>query len=80
MTKREVCTKYPVIGGWSVGLAFLQIHHIAFGIEEFIYCSYVYSSDVPASYHRLMAHISTSGRTYVIFGGSRYYLEDAIRY
>ena len=79
-SKKEICTKYPVCGGWWLGaFASLQIHHIQFGIAEFLYCSYVYDKDVPASYHRLMVHMAASGRNYVLFGGKRFYLDEVIK-
>ena len=47
-SKKEICEKYEVCGGWSLGaFASLQIHHIQFGINELLYCSYVYDKDVP---------------------------------
>ena len=80
-SKKEICTKYPVCGGWWLGaFASLQIHHIQFGIAEFLYCSYVYDKDVPASYHRLMIHTTASGRNYVLFRKSRFYLDEAMRF
>lgn len=79
-SKKEICEKYEVCGGWSLGaFASLQIHHIQFGIDELLYCSYMYDKDVPASYHRLMIHMAASGRNYVLFGGKRFYLDEAIK-
>ena len=78
-SKREVCEKHEICGSWSLGtFAALRIHHIQFGIDELLYCSYVYDKDVPASYHRLMVHTSDSGRNYVLFGGRRFYLDEAL--
>ena len=77
-SKREVCEKHEVCGSWSLGAsASLRIHHIQFGIDELLYCSYVSSQDVPPSYHRLTVHTSDSGRNYVLFGGRRFYLDEA---
>lgn len=79
-SKKEICEKCEVCGGWSIGaFASLQIHHIQFGINEFLYCSYVYDKDIPPSYHRLMIHTSVSGRTYVLFGGKRFYLDESLK-
>ena len=78
-SKREVCEKHEVCGGWSLGaFASLQIHHIQFGIDELLYCSYVYDKDVPPSYHRLTVQTSDSGRNYVLFGGRRFYLDEML--
>lgn len=77
-SKKEICKKYAVCGGWSLGaFAFLQIHHIKY---ELLYCSYVYDKDIPPSYHRLMIHMDASGRNYVLFGGKRFYLDEAIKF
>ena len=77
-SKREVCEKHEVCGGWSLGtLTALRIHHIQFGVDELLYCSYISSPDVPSSYHRLTVHTSDSGRNYVLFGGRRFYLDEA---
>ena len=77
-SKREVCEKHEVCGGWSLGaFTALRIHHIQFGIDELLYCSYVSRQDVPPSYHRLMVHTSDSGRNYVLFGGRRFYIDEA---
>lgn len=80
-SKKEICEKYEVCGGWCLGaFASLQIHHIQFGMDELLYCSYVYSQDVPPSYHRLMVHTTVSGRNYVLFRKSRFYLDEAMRF
>ena len=77
-SKREVCEKHEVCGSWSLGaFASLRIHHIQFGIDELLYCSYISSPDVPPSYHRLTVQMSDSGRKYVLFGGRRFYLDEA---
>ena len=78
-SKKEVCEKHQIFGGWRLGAsASLQMHHIQFGIDELLYCSYVSSQDVPPSYHRLTVHTSDSGRNYVLFGGRRFYLDEAL--
>ena len=78
-SKREVCEKHEVCGSWSLGaFASLRIHHIQFGIDELLYCSYISSPDVPPSYHRLTVQTSDSGRNYVLFGGRRFYLDEAL--
>ena len=77
-SKREVCEKHEVCGSCSLGaFASLRIHHIQFGIDELLYCSYVSSQDVSPSYHRLTVQTSDSGRNYVLFGGRRFYLDEA---
>ena len=78
-SKREVCEKHEVCGSWSLGaFASLRIHRIQFGIDELLYCSYVSSQDVSPSYHRLTVQTSDSGRNYVLFGGRRFYLDEAL--
>ena len=80
-SKKEICEKYEVCGGWCLGaFASLQIHHIQFGMDELLYCSYVYDKDIQPSYHRLMVHMAASGRNYVLFGGKRFYLDEAMRF
>lgn len=80
-SKREICEKYKVSGGWSLGaFASLQIHHIEYGVDDFIYCSYVYDNDISPSYHRLMVHTTARGRNYVLFRKSRFYLDEAIKF
>lgn len=80
-SKKEICEKYEVCGGWSLGaFASLQIHHIQFGCAELLYCSYVYDKDIQPSYHRLMVHTAASGRSYVLFRKSRFYLDEAMRF
>ena len=80
-SKKEICTKYPVCGGWCLGaFASLQIHHIQFGCDELLYCSYVYDKDIQPSYHRLMIHTTAGGRNYVLFRKSRFYLDEAMRF
>lgn len=78
--KKEICERRPVIGGWCIGVfASLQIHHIQYGgLYDSIYCSYVYDKDTPPSYHKLKVHISASNRSYVLFGKSRFYLDEAV--
>lgn len=80
-SKKEICEKYEVCGGWSLGaFASLQIHHIQFGMDELLYCSYVYDKDVPPSYHRLMVHKTAGGRSYILFRKSRFFLDEAMRF
>lgn len=80
-SKKEICEKYEVCGGWSLGaFASLQIHHIQFGMDELLYCSYVYDKDVPASYHRLMVRTTAGGRSYILFRKSRFFLDEAMRF
>lgn len=80
-SKREICEKYKVSGGWSLGaFASLQIHHIEYDVDDFLYCSYVYDNDISPSYHRLMVHTTASGRNYVLFRKSRFYLDEAIKF
>ena len=79
-SKREICEKYKVSGGWSLGaFASLQIHHIEYGVDDFIYCSYVYDNNMSPSYHKLTIYSTADSRHYVIFGKSRFYLDEAIR-
>ena len=79
-SKREICEKYKVSGGWSLGaFASLQIHHIEYGVDDFIYCSYVYDNNISPSYHKLKIYSTSDSRQYVIFGKSRFYLDEAIR-
>lgn len=79
-SKREICEKYRVIGGWCLGaFASLQIHHIEYDVDDFIYCSYVYDNDISPSYHKLKIYSTSNGRHYVIFGKSRFYLNESIR-
>lgn len=79
-SKREICKKYRVIGGWCLGaFASLQIHHIEYDVDDFIYCSYVYDNDISPSYHKLKIYSTSNSRHYVIFGKSRFYLDESIR-
>ena len=79
-SKREICEKYKVSGGWSLGaFASLQIHYIEYGVDDFIYCSYVYDNNISPSYHKLKIYSTSDSRHYVIFGKSRFYLDEAIR-
>ena len=79
-SKREICEKYKVSGGWSIGaFASLQIHHIEYGVDDFIYCSYVYDNNISPSYHKLKIYSTSDNRQYVIFGKSRFYLDESIR-
>lgn len=78
--KREICEKYRVIGGWCLGaFASLQIHHIEYDVDDFIYCSYVYDNDILPSYHKLKIYSTSNSRHYVIFGKSRFYLDESMR-
>ena len=79
-SKREICEKYKVSGGWNLGaFASLQIHHIEYGVDDFIYCSYVYDNNISPSYHKLKIYSTSDSRQYVIFGKSRFYLDESIR-
>ena len=79
-SKREICEKYKVSSGWSIGaFASLQIHHIEYGVDDFIYCSYVYDNNISPSYHKLKIYSTSDNRQYVIFGKSRFYLDESIR-
>ena len=81
MTKREICAKYAVCGGWPLGVfGALQVHHIQFGIDEMMYCSYIYDKDVPPSYHRLRVYTTSGGRNYVLFQNRRYFLDEAMKF
>ena len=78
--KREICEKYKVSSGWNLGaFASLQIHHIEYGVDDFIYCSYVYDNNISPSYHKLKIYSTSDNRQYVIFGKSRFYLDESIR-
>mgnify|MGYP003434917024 FL=1 len=78
--KREICEKYKVSSGWNLGaFASLQIHHIEYGVDDFIYCSYVYDNNISPSYHKLKIYSTSDSRQYVIFGKSRFYLDESIR-
>ena len=80
-SKKEICEKYEVCGGWCLGaFASLQIHHIQFGMDELLYCSYVYDKDIQPSYHRLMVHTTAGGRRSVLFRKSRFYLDEAMKF
>lgn len=35
--KREICEKYKISGGWFGAFASLQIHHIEYDVNDFIY-------------------------------------------
>ena len=77
-SKREVCEKHQIFGGWRLGAsASLQMHHFQFGVADLLSCSFIFSPDVPPSYHRLTVQTSDSGRNYVLFGGRRFYLDEA---
>lgn len=80
-SKREICEKHKVSGGWSLGaFASLQIHHIEYDVDDFLYCSYVYDNDISPSYHKLKIYSTlSSSRHYVIFGKSRFYLDESMR-
>ena len=79
-SKREICEKYRVIGGWCLGaFASLQIHHIEYDVDDFIYCSYVYDNDISPSYHKLKIYSTSNSIHYVIFGKSRFYLDESMR-
>lgn len=79
-SKREICEKYKVSSGWNLGaFASLQIHHIEYGVDDFIYCSYVYDNNISPSYHKLKIYSTSDSRQYVIFGKSRFYLDESIR-
>ena len=79
-SKREVCEKHAIFGGWRLGdSASLQMHHIQFGVDELLYCSYVYDNNMSPSYHKLKIYSTSDSRHYVIFGKSRFYLDEAIR-
>ena len=79
-SKKDICEKYEVCGGWPLG-AFggLQVHHIQFGIDEMMYCSYVYAKDIEPTYHRLRVYTTTGGRSYVLFRNRRYFLDECMR-
>lgn len=79
-SKKEICEKYEVCGGWSLGaFASLQIHYIEYDVDDFIYCSYVYDNDISPSYHKLKIYSTSNSRHYVIFSKSRFYLDESIR-
>lgn len=76
--KREICEKYRISGGWFGAFASLQIHHIEYGVDDFIYCSYVHDNDISPSYHKLKIYSTSNSRHYVIFGKSRFYLDESM--
>lgn len=79
-SKREICEKYKVVGSWCLGaFASLQIHHIEYGADDFIYYSYVYDNNISPSYHKLKIYSTSNNRHYVIFGKLRFYLDESIR-
>lgn len=43
LSKKEMCVKYPPCGGWCISnCAFIQIHCVEHGLDDFLYCSLVY--------------------------------------
>ena len=81
LSKKEMCVKYPPCGGWHTSnCAFIQIHCIYSGVDDFLYCSLVYDKDSPPKYHRLKILSTANGRKYILFSGIRYYLDASVRF
>lgn len=76
MTKKEVCLKYQVIGGWNISYYALEVHHIEYGIDEYVYCHCTLGD----TYHKLKVYTSPSGKSYVLFNHRRFYMDSCCYY
>lgn len=77
MTKREICTNNPSIAYYS-GFNGLEVHHIEYGINEYIYCTSG-AWGGKKQFHRLKIRYSKTGRPYVKLHNYTAHLDDFIR-
>lgn len=79
MTKKEICQKYPATAYYS-GFSGLEIHHIEYGIDDYIYCvSGAWSSVGRRKYHRLKIQYDRHGEPFFRLHGYKCLLSDCIR-
>lgn len=81
LSKKEMCAKYPPCGGWCISnCAFIQIHCIEHGLDDFLYCSLVYDMETPPKCYKLKIYSTANDRNYILFRGIRYHLDEAMRF
>ena len=76
MTKRKICDEHRTLAYYS-GLGGLEVRHISYGINDFIYLIAGTRSD-KKSYHKLKIHYEHK-YTYIKLYGYRCRLSDFIK-
>ena len=76
MTKKEICTANKTIAYYS-GFAGLEIKHIEYGIEDYIYCVSGCWGD-KKSYHKLRVYY-TGDDSYIKLHGYKIPLNECMR-
>ena len=77
MSKKEVCLNNDSFAYYS-GFGGLELKHIEYGIEDYIYCvSGAWSSK--KSYHKLKVHSDNDGDMFIKLHGYKVPLNECIR-
>ena len=78
MSKREQCLNNDTIAYYN-GLNGLELKHIEYGIEDYIYCvSGAWGSSVNKRYHKLKVYYTEKG-SYIRLYGYKIPLDECIR-
>ena len=78
MTKKEKCLNNNTIG-YYYGLGGVEIKHIEYGIEDYLYCvSGAWGSTTNKRYHKLKIYYTEKGG-YIRLYGYRIPLDECIR-
>lgn len=75
MTKKEICLQNKAIAYYS-GFGGLEVHHIEYGIEDYMYCVSGASSN-SKSYHKLKVYY-TDDSGYIELHGCKIALDEFI--
>ena len=79
MTKREKCLNNETIGYYSDIWGYVEIKHIEYGIEDYLYCvSGTWGITTNKRYHKLKVCYTEKGG-YIRLYGYRIPLEECIR-
>lgn len=76
LTKKQVCSNNKAFAYYS-GFGGVEIHHIEYGIEDYIYCKSGAWNGYK-NYHKLKVHYSDDGG-YIKLGGYKIPLNECIR-
>lgn len=76
-TKKEICTQNPAFAYYS-GFGGLELHHIEYDIEDYIYCvSGAWSGQ--KSFHRLKINYDSKGNAFIKLRDYKVPLDECIR-
>ena len=76
-TKKEVCTKNSAFAYYS-GFSGLELHHIEYGIDDYIYCvSGAWCSK--KAYHKLKIRYDSKGSPFIRLHGYKVPLDDCVK-